>query len=434
MTKHINEERLGYKKTKAGWIPEDWDVKPLKDATTLMTNGFVGTAKTAYTDEENGVTYVQGFNVKPLGFDFTGIKKVSQLFHNQNSKSELKTGDLLTVQTGDIGVTAIVPSDLEGANCHALIITRLDNKIFKPNYYAQFFNSEIGRRQLLKIETGTTMKHINVKDMRKVIVPVPALLEQQKIVKILSKWDTAIQKAEALIEAKQQQKKDLMQQLLAGKKRFPEFIPLNGCQYNQTKLGPIPDDWDVVKGKELFTRKSKKGVDAELLAVTQDQGVIPRDLLDRRVVMPEGETTNYKLIEPGDFVISLRSFQGGIEYSEYRGLVSPAYTVLEYDNSIVNKDYYRYYFKSYIFIERLSSAVIGIRDGKQISYPDFEIQLLPLPSFEEQERIAAVLISSDETIALMNLQLNELKQQKKGLMQQLLTGSIRVKVNKDVNA
>jgi len=108
----------------------------------------------------------------------------------------------------------------------------------------------------------------------------------------------------------------------------------------------------------------------------QDVGVVPRSSLDRKVVMPEGSTDGYKLVEPGDFVISLRSFEGGLEYSRFRGLVSPAYTVLKPAKPIVD-DFYRHYFKSQEFIGRLAVAVIGIRDGKQISYDDFEFLKLP---------------------------------------------------------
>ena len=181
------------------------------------------------------------------------------------------------------------------------------------------------------------------------------------------------------------------------------------------------------EANELFKTVSlkKNGDKEELLAVTQDQGVIPRNLLDRRVVMPEGSTEGYKLIVPGNFIISLRSFQGGLEYSNYRGLVSPAYTVLK-SIITISDDFYRHYFKSYDFIGHLAVAVIGIRDGKQISYEDFSFLKLPYPSLAEQEKIALVLSTADNEITIHQNQLAALKQQKKALMQQLLTGKKRV--------
>jgi type I restriction enzyme S subunit len=150
-------------------------------------------------------------------------------------------------------------------------------------------------------------------------------------------------------------------------------------------------------------------------------------MLEGKVVMPESGTEGYKLVEPGDFVISLRSFQGGLEYSQYRGLVSPAYTVLKPSQAICDA-FFRHYFKSHDFIQRLAVAVIGIRDGKQISYSDFEFVKLPYPPLKEQKRIATVLDVAEQEICLLNQKLDLLREQKKGLMQKLLTGEVRARV------
>lgn len=157
----------------------------------------------------------------------------------------------------------------------------------------------------------------------------------------------------------------------------------------------------------------------------QDVGVVPRSSLDRKVVMPEGSTNGYKLVEPGDFVISLRSFEGGLEYSKFKGLVSPAYTVLASKRPIVD-DFYRHYFKSTDFIRRLAVAVIGIRDGKQISYEDFAFLRLPYPSVLEQQEIAQLLNAAEVIIQKQKVELLLLKQEKTALMSQLLTGKRRV--------
>jgi type I restriction enzyme S subunit len=142
--------------------------------------------------------------------------------------------------------------------------------------------------------------------------------------------------------------------------------------------------------------------------------------------MPTNGMENFKLVEKGDFVISLRSFQGGLEYSYYRGLVSPAYTVLK-PKMPINEEFYKQYFKSHDFIGHLAIAVIGIRDGKQISYEDFCIVRIPYPAIEEQSAVADVLSTADEEILLEKEKLETLRFQKKGLMQLLLTGKIRIK-------
>ena len=148
-------------------------------------------------------------------------------------------------------------------------------------------------------------------------------------------------------------------------------------------------------------------------------------MLEARVTMPSGATNSFKLIEKGNFVISLRSFQGGLEYSNYRGLVSPAYTVLE-PKKVIHDNFYRFYFKSYEFIGRLSVAVIGIRDGKQISFNDFCTVKIPNPAIREQIAIAEVLKTLENELRLLQQKQEKLNEQKKGLMQVLLTGKVRV--------
>lgn len=144
--------------------------------------------------------------------------------------------------------------------------------------------------------------------------------------------------------------------------------------------------------------------------------------------MPESETKAYKLVKKGNFLISLRSFQGGIEYSEYQGIVSPAYTVLT-SRLTIDEGFYKHYFKSGRFIRKLGVAIIGIRDGKQISFDDFSIIKIPQPSLQEQQAIAAVLNAADYELRLTTEEIEALKQQKRGLMQQLLTGQKLVTVD-----
>lgn len=111
----------------------------------------------------------------------------------------------------------------------------------------------------------------------------------------------------------------------------------------QEWLGRIPAHWKEAKSKRLFSETSNKNFPKEeLLSATQNKGVIPRSMLKTRVVMPMGNLEAFKLVEEGNFVISLRSFQGGLEYSKYRGIVSPAYNVLE-ENFGQNRMYYKHF-------------------------------------------------------------------------------------------
>jgi type I restriction enzyme S subunit len=179
MTKTATQKtRPGYQMTKLGWIPEDWEVSQLGASTTLLTNGFVGKAKNHYV-EDGGVLYLQGYNIHELGFNLSGVKYVSKSFHLKQKKSTLRLNDLLTIQTGDVGLTSMVDEALVGSNCHALIISRLKEDKYYPHFYKLYFNSYIGRGSLKRIETGTTMKHLNIKDMKKWHIPLPPLAEKK---------------------------------------------------------------------------------------------------------------------------------------------------------------------------------------------------------------------------------------------------------------
>ncbi len=193
---------------------------------------------------------------------------------------------------------------------------------------------------------------------------------------------------------------------IVPKLRFPEF------KDNQ--------DWAYEYGDKVFDQISNKNHNSDLpiLAITQEYGAIPRDLIDYTVIVTDKSVESYKVIEVGDFIISLRSFQGGIEYSNYKGLCSPAYVILRKRQDVIN-EFYKHYFKYKLFIQDLNRNLEGIRDGKMVSYKQFSEILLPNPKLDEQQKIADCLSSLDELIGAHTQKLETLKDHKKGLMQQL---------------
>jgi len=188
--------------------------------------------------------------------------------------------------------------------------------------------------------------------------------------------------------------------------RFPEF----------------KNSWSYPNGDELFEQISDKDHNSDLpiLAITQEHGAIPRDKIDYNVSVTDKSIESYKVVQVGDFIISLRSFQGGIEYSEYKGLCSPAYIILRRKNeSDVVNEFFKQYFKSKSFIRDLNKNLEGIRDGKMVSYKQFSDITIPKPNPLEQQKIASCLSSLDELVTAHTQKLDALKAHKKGLMQQL---------------
>lgn len=199
--------------------------------------------------------------------------------------------------------------------------------------------------------------------------------------------------------------------------------------YKRTKAGIMPEDWDgAIRAKQLFkshTDKKHNG-DLEILASTQERGIVPRSQIGIDIQCSDEGVKGYKKVSKGDFVISLRSFQGGIEYSEYDGIVSPAYTILKPINDI-SAGFYRNYFKTDSFIDRINGAVYGIRDGKQIGYEDFGDMYVHCPPLAEQERIAEILMQCDKVIELKQKRIEEEKKKKIWLYRRILTGKTRLK-------
>lgn len=316
-----------------------------------------------------------------------------------------------------VGVCAFVPKDyprLFLPDTLWQLEFRADAKI-DARWLTYLLQSKPYRKLLGSIASGTSgsMKKLQKPSLLRIPIPIPPIAEQKKIGSIFETLNFEVETITTLIANKLERKRGLLQQLLTGQTRFKEFKG---------------ERWQKLPAGTLFQNRSQRNdCGAPVLSVTQDQGIVLRDSLDRRISADEENHPNYKLVLPGDFVISLRSFQGGLEYSPLNGAVSPAYHVIT-PKIEISSDFYRHYFKSYEFIARLAVTVIGIRDGKQISLGDFEFLKLPYPPVSEQKRIAAVLNTCDEEIKLLEKQLEALKEQKRGLMQKLLTGEVRVKI------
>lgn len=189
-------------------------------------------------------------------------------------------------------------------------------------------------------------------------------------------------------------------------------------------LGEIPSHWELRKMKYTFSERSQKGFPQEpLLASTQTHGVILKSQYENRTVEAIKSLATLKLVEIGDFVISLRSFQGGLEYAYNRGIISPAYTILTPIH--IKADYFKYLSKSDIFISLLKSSVTGIREGQNIDYNKLKDNLLPIPSIEEQVSIGAYLDSAtseiDKAIAMQQKMIGLLNERKQIIIQNAVT-------------
>lgn len=395
----------GYVKNKKVVIPQQWRLPQIKDIASISSGS---------TPNRNNSEYWNG----NIAWVTTGELSSGHVNHTSElitvkAVKETKMriypqGTLLMAMYGQgktRGTVAILEIDAAVNQACAAITIKNGNSKFL------FYQLKNSYQDIRKLSNTGNQENLNADIIKSYQVPWAPDEEQERISAILTTQDKVIELKEMRLAEKQRQKKYLMQQLLTGKKRLPGFYGA----------------WSFPKAKELFQSVSDKDHNGDLavLSSTQDRGIVPRNEVDIDIKYDACSLVNYKKVSKGNFVISLRSFQGGIEYSTYTGLVSPAYTVLS-SRKEISDGYYKQFFKSTDYINRLNVAVYGIRDGKQISYEDFGRLRIPYPPIKEQDAIAEVLSTADHEIDLLQQDIEQEKQKKKTLMQLLLTGIVRV--------
>jgi type I restriction enzyme S subunit len=288
------------------------------------------------------------------------------------------------------------------------------------DYATQLFRYLFITGRFISIARKTTsIAHLGSSRLAMLEVPIPPLCEQQQIAKVLGEWDKSIRQTEQLIEAKRKLKKGLMQQMLTGKQRFLGFREI----WLKKKLG------------EVFRERKETGCpELSLLSITGDQGVIPHSEIGRKDSSAE-DKSKYKRIAPGDIGYNtMRMWQGVSALSCLDGIVSPAYTICVPKHDI-DGSFAAHLFKFppvvHLFY-RYSQGLVS--DTLNLKFPHFAQVTVELPPLSEQKKIASVLNSLDQEIkSLIDLS-DRLKEQKRGLMQKLLTGQIRVKTTEEITA
>ena len=198
-------------------------------------------------------------------------------------------------------------------------------------------------------------------------------------------------------------------------------------------IGEIPADWTLQRGKTIFAQRLTKGNQSEiLLAATQKYGMLPQSEVEGVVqVKEDADLQQFRTVHKKDFVISLRSFQGGFEYSQYEGVCSPAYQVF-YNTNPICHNYYRLLFKSDGFIQKMNSMTVGIREGKNIQYSDFANSLIPVPPINQQQRIADYLDRKCSKIDAIIARQQEVIEKLKAYKLAVITEAVTKGLNPDV--
>lgn len=299
-------------------------------------------------------------------------------------------------------------------------------------YYNYLFHLKAVQQQMRCLANGILEIRLRISSTKMfgMYYPFPPLVEQKKIVAYLNERIPLIENCKCQRERELQTLNELKQAEIASvvTRGLNPNVPMKDS--GQIQFGEIPAHWDSVKMKYCFTQRSEKGFPNEpVLCATQSKGVIPQSLYENRVVVVNKGFEGLKLVKVGDFVISLRSFQGGIEYAYYQGIISAAYTILT-PKDVRNSQYFKYLFKSHPFIQLLQTCVTGIREGQNINYGVLGNNFIPIPPIEEQnaivEYIEAKTNKIDTMVEALKAEIDRLTEYKQRLISDVVTGQINV--------
>ena len=397
----------GYKATALGIIPQEWEVRSLDYLGDIYSGGTPDTEVAEYWDGDiawctpSDITkltskYIENTEIKITG---KGLKDSSAILLPRRS--------IIVCTRATIGNAAI---------CNTEIATNQGFKNVVPSndtnpewlYYIIMYS----KPRLVRLGCGSTFLEVSKKDFSRFKIVAPPLEEQRKIAEVLGVWDEAIEKQARLIEKLALRKRGLMQRLLSAKLRLPGFS----------------EPWKIHKLQELFTERNETNrTDLPLLSITGDRGVILQNESEKRDTSND-DKSKYKRIAKGDIGYNtMRMWQGRSALSGLEGIVSPAYTIV-----VPNTDVDGYYMSVLFKQPRLiydfwthSQGLVG--DTLNCKYRDFGQVHICCPPLAEQKAITKVLTAADREIELAKEKLERIRRQKRGLMQQLLTGKKRIK-------
>ena len=333
----------------------------------------------------------------------------------QRNEYNLLKGDILFIRSSvkpeGVGEAALVPKNFENTTFSGFIIRFRPHITVDDEFKRVIFATKTVRNQIMALATSSANTNINQISLGKIIIELPELSEQSKIGNLFKQLDNAI----ALHQQKQRQIRSLKQGFIKN------LFPNNKNSAPRIRFSIFNDDWNQRNASEIFTSVSDKNYpELPVLSASQEKGMVLRESNGIDIKYDQKSTGTYKRVLPGQFVMHLRSFQGGFAYSTIEGITSPAYTILAFRNK---EDHYPLFWKSIFssknFIKRLEAITYGIRDGRSISYADFSTLRFWIPSYEEQKQIGDFIESIDATIAFYQRQIDMMQSLKKELLNKM---------------
>jgi type I restriction enzyme S subunit len=418
-----------------GKVPKNWKISKLK---------YLLAEPMKYGASEVGVDFSEELCRYIRITDITAEGKLKEdgklsLTDEQAAGYVLKDETILFARSGGTVGKSFLYRKEYGKSAFAgyLISVVTDKYKLRPKWLMYYTTCTAYKEWTNAIFTQATIQNIGADKYSNMPLPIVPLDIQDNIIDFLddkcAEIDALLYDIQAEIDLLEEYKRSVITEAVTKGLNHDSVMKDSGIEW----ASKIPDNWNVIKGKYIFTQRNERGnnIYLQLLSPTQKYGVIPQEMYEDLTGMSAvklKEDTNLsvlKTIHKGDFCISLRSFQGGFEYSEYEGVVSPAYQVF-YPVVPIADGYYKFMFKELGFIEKMNSYTLSLRDGKNIAFSDFGNSYIPIPPYEEQVEIAMYLekikIESDTIILDKKHQLEILEEYKKSIIYEYVTGKKEV--------
>ena len=405
-----------------GQIPENWNITKI-GWNSKFINGYA--FKGEDLDIEKEVPVIRIGDIQQGTIDYSNCLKYDQ---NENLDAyRLKNKDIVIAMSGaTTGKTAYLKeAPLAYINQRVGIVRGCSKYCYYCFQVDGFF------QYISLLSAGSAQPNISMGQIQGFKIPFISDKEQQKIVDYLDKRcekiDTAIDNQKQIIEKLKEYKQSLITETVTKGLNPNVKMKDSGIEW----IGSIPEHWCLYRSKVCFKQSNKKGnSNLTLLSASQNTGIVPKNELEGVVqVKEDADLAQFKTVHKGDFVISLRSFQGGFEYSEYEGVITPAYSVFYATKSVYNY-YFKLLFKCGAFISKINSLTVGIRDGKNIMFDDFANMIIPYPPLSEQKEIVEYLDTKcnqiDEAIKQKEETISKLEEYKKSLVFECVTGKKEV--------
>ncbi len=370
---------------------------------------------------ENGVPFITSKHLTDNGIDFTETNYISEENHIEFSKrSKVDNGDILFGMIGTIGKPVIVNTDFEFSIKNVALLKLSSNELLSNIYVLNLLKSNIIINQFLKLSNGGVQSFIALGMIRKLKIPLPPIEEQKKIADILSTVDKKIAFVEENINATEELKKALMQKLLTE--------GIGHTEFKDSELGRIPQSWEVVKFKEIT--KVRQGLQIPISKRKKEKcencyEYITIQFIKNNKEVEYIENPQKTVICTENDILMTRTGNTGIVVTNAKGVFHNNFFLIDFDRNEISKEYLVYYLNSNS-IQKEILLRAGATTIPDLNHGDFYSIKFISPPLEEQKQIAEILSTVDNKLENLKEKKQSFEELKKGLMQKLLTGEVRV--------